>query len=159
MSFLHPLISLYTGRVADLLFTFLSGATESGKSFASKLLTSQLLRLSASATKRERKLASEIQNFDTVLAAFGYAKTKSNANASRFSRYTELHYNEQGRLAGAQVLAFGLDKRRMNRVERDERTFHVFYQMLAGASSDEREALRLEDVTSYSLLNQSGCFR
>ncbi len=144
---------------ADNLRSPHSGATESGKSFTSKLITSQLLRLSSSATKREKKLAEQVQHFDTVLTAFGYAKTKANANASRFGRYTELHYDGEGRLCGAQVLTFGLDKRRMTRLEREERTFHVFYQMLAGASSDERDALLLEDVTSYALLNQSSCYR
>ncbi|KDN43897.1 glycosyltransferase family 2 protein [Tilletiaria anomala UBC 951] len=136
-----------------------SGATESGKSFTSKLVTSQLLRLSASATKRERKLAEQVKNFDTVLTAFGYAKTRSNANASRFSRYSELHYTTEGRLCGAQVFTFGLDKRRMHRLASEERTFHVFYQILAGATAEERDALRLDDVTTYDLLASSGCYR
>lgn len=41
----------------------------------------------------------------------------------------------------------------------EERTFHVFYQLLAGAGIDERESLGLEDASEYSILAASGTFR
>jgi chitin synthase len=47
----------------------------------------------------------------------------------------------------------------MTRLERDERTFHVFYQLLAGAQPDEREELDLQDPDAYELLASSGCYR
>jgi len=60
---------------------------------------------------------------------------------------------------GGKVLTFGLNKSRMTRLERDERTFHVFYQLLAGAQPDEREELDLQDPDAYELLASSGCYR
>lgn len=142
-----------------LLSSSYSGATESGKTFASKLFTSQLLRLSCSASKQEHKLASQIKALDTILNSFGTAKTKRNSNASRFHRYLELHYTSAGRLGGAKVLTYGLDKSRLNALSSEERTFHVFYQLLSGATHEERETYKLEDVTSYALLASSGCYR
>ncbi|PWN43013.1 hypothetical protein IE81DRAFT_346989 [Ceraceosorus guamensis] len=137
-----------------------SGPTNSGKTFASKLLTQQLLRLSSNATKREAKLADQVRSFDTILNSFGAAKTKSNGNASRHGKYTELHFTEAGRLGAFKVLTFGLDKSRLcGPLASEERTFHVFYQLLAGATADERDQFRLEDVTSYPLLASSGCYR
>ena len=35
----------------------------------------------------------------------------------------------------------------------------MFYQLLAGASPDERDSLDLQDPSSYALLAQSGCYR
>ncbi|KAN0061227.1 hypothetical protein ACQY0O_006967 [Thecaphora frezii] len=135
------------------------GMTDSGKSYTSKLFTQQLLRLSASGSKRELRLAEQIKSLDVLLNSFGAAKTKANGNASRHGRYLELHYDRSARLSAAKVLTFGLEKRRVNRLGPEERTFHVFYQLLAGASFEERDALKLDDVTSYALLASSGCYR
>jgi chitin synthase len=150
----------YMRRTAQSQAIVFSGATNAGKTYTSKLVTAQLLRLASQGSKREAKLAEQVRAFDVLLNAFGAAKTKSNGNASRHGRYLELHYSEQGRLAAAKVLTFGLDKDRLCApLAPEERTYHVFYQLLAGATQDEREALRLEDVTSYALLASSGCYR
>ncbi|GJJ06868.1 hypothetical protein Clacol_001064 [Clathrus columnatus] len=134
------------------------GITGSGKTESSRLLLNQILRLSAR-SKKEVKLADQIKSAVQVLEAFGNAKTPINPNASRFSRYMELNFNEKGRIASAKILAYGLDKSRLNRLTHEERSFHVFYQLLAGASPDERDALGIEDVSDYALLASSGCYR
>ncbi|CAO1634865.1 unnamed protein product [Sympodiomycopsis kandeliae] len=136
-----------------------NGVTDSGKSFASKLFTNQLLRHAASANKQEHKLAEQVRALDTILNSFGAAKTRANSNASRFGKYLELHFSSAGRLAAAKVLTFGLDKSRLTSLASEERTFHVFYQLLAGATHEERETYKLDDVTSYDLLASSGCYR
>jgi chitin synthase len=104
-------------------------------------------------------LAEQIKAFLVVLDAFGNAKTQQSPNASRHGRLLELHFNDRGRLDGAKVLAFALDKFRVTRLAYEERTFHVFYQLLAGATPAERDALGLEDMTDYALLASSGCYR
>ncbi|KAF8312672.1 chitin synthase [Clavulina sp. PMI_390] len=134
------------------------GLTGSGKSHNARLLSAQLLRLSAH-SKKEARLAEQIRAFETVLEAFGHAKTVRNPSASRFSRYTELHYNDKGRIVAAQVLTSALDKSRLQRLSHDERSFHVFYQLLAGATQEERDAWSLEDPSDYALLASSGTYR
>ncbi|CAO1625037.1 unnamed protein product [Parajaminaea phylloscopi] len=135
------------------------GVTDSGKTYSSKLFTSQVLRLSCSASRQEHKLAQQIHALDVLLNSFGASKTKQNSNASRFHRCLELHFASTGRLAAAKVLTYGLDKSRLTSLGPEERSFHVFYQLLAGATHDERETYKLEDVTSYALLATSGCYR
>lgn len=110
-------------------------------------------------SRKELKIADHIKCAHQVLEAFGNAKTIINPNASRASRYTELSFNEKGRIASAKILAYGLDKSRLNRLTHEERSFHVFYQLLAGASPEERDALGIEDVSDYALLASSGCYR
>lgn len=143
-----------------MLTLLTSGATNSGKSFLSKLVTSQILRIASQTTKREQRLADQVNALQTVVNAFGCSKTKQNGNASRVNRYVELHFTTQGRLGAVKLLTFGLDKSRLSApLKSEERTFHIFYQLLAGATYEERESLKLQDVTSYALLASSGCYR
>ncbi|OBZ70379.1 Chitin synthase 8 [Grifola frondosa] len=134
------------------------GITASAKSASAQLLVNQVLKLSTH-SKREARLAEQIKALTPLLDSFGNAKTLINPNASRHSRYLELHFNERGRIQSAKVLAYGLDKTRLNRLTFEERTYHVFYQFLAGATPEERDRYNLEDPSDYALLASSGCYR
>ncbi|KAI0940344.1 hypothetical protein AcV5_001478 [Taiwanofungus camphoratus] len=134
------------------------GITASGKSFSAQLVVNQVLRLSAH-SKKESRLAEQIKALTPILDSFGNAKTLVNPNASRHGRYLELHFNDRGRISSAKVLTYGFDKSRLNRLSFEERTYHVFYQFLAGATPDERDRYGLEDPSDYALLASSGCYR
>ncbi|KAG8699047.1 hypothetical protein FRC08_005534, partial [Ceratobasidium sp. 394] len=146
-----------TGNPQSVVFR---GITGSGKSHTASLFNQQLVRLSARSGPAAH-VAAQLGALQTVLTSFGHAKTTHTASASRFSCYTELYFDSPGRthLTGAAVLPFGLDKRRLTRLAHDERTYHVFYQLLAGATAQERDALALQDMTDYTLLASSGCYR
>ena len=73
--------------------------------------------------------------------------------------FVELYFNERGRISSAKILAYALDKSRLNRLSHEERSYHVFYQFLAGATSEERDYFNLEDPSDYALLASSGCYR
>ena len=98
-----------------------SGLSGSGKSRQAGLVTSQLVRLGSSG-KKDTKIAEQVRALDSVLYSFGSAKTQINPSASRFSKWLELHFNHQGKLAGAKALTFGLDKLRLANLAREERT-------------------------------------
>ncbi|KAJ3836134.1 chitin synthase [Lentinula raphanica] len=134
------------------------GITGSGKTSNFRLFTNQILRLSSHSSK-EAKIAEQIKALGIVLDSFGNSKTLMNPNASRHSRYTELHFNERGRITGAKILTFGLDKSRLNRLTHEERSFHVFYQFIAGCTTAERDSLNIEDPSDYALLASSGTYR
>ena len=82
-----------------------------------------------------------------------------NPNASRHGRYLELHFNGRGRIQSGKILTYNLEKSRLNRLAYEERSYHVFYQFLAGATPDERDRFNLEDPSDYALLASSGCYR
>ncbi|KAJ6568375.1 glycosyltransferase family 2 protein [Mycena vulgaris] len=134
------------------------GITASGKSASLRLLASQLLRLSTH-SRKEAKVADQLRAMTTILDSFGNAKTQANPDASRHSKLLELHFNDRGRLAGAKCLMFGLDKSRLTKLGHEERTYHAFYQLLAGATTSERDQLQLEDPSEYALLASSGTYR
>lgn len=132
------------------------GVSGSGKTFTSGLVTAQLLRLSTHSS--QNATANQVRALESVLGSFTAAKTSANAGASRISKYLELHFDDAGSLAGAQILTFGLDKSRLNHLSPNERSFNIFYQLLAGASEEERQSYKLSDASSYRLLSSSGCY-
>jgi len=131
----------------------LHGESGSGKTENSTLLTKQFLALSLH-RKKESKLQTQVLHRDVILEAFGNARTSANRNASRFGKFTELQFNERGRLIGAKTLHYFLEKSRVSKPRDDERNFHVFYYLLAGASPEERAHLQLVDSNSYSYLGR-----
>ena len=124
-----------------------SGVTDAGKTHSMERVTEHLLTLSASHTQHESHIADQIRCAQHILHAFGHAKTALNEQASRHATYWELHFSQKGRLRGAKVLAFGLDKHRISDVASNERSFAIFYQLLAGASPKERSEWGLDEVS------------
>ncbi|WFD32263.1 chitin synthase [Malassezia sp. CBS 17886] len=133
-----------------------SGVSDAGKSHTMALVTDHLLHLAAGRTAREAHLADQVRCARHILGAFGTAQTVANREASRHATYWELHFTPNGRLAGAKVLTLGLDKHRVRNLEPGERAYHVFYQLLAGATPDERAAYRLAETPAPALLAPGG---
>ncbi|XP_010285621.1 PREDICTED: unconventional myosin-IXa-like, partial [Phaethon lepturus] len=89
--------------------------------------------------------------------AFGNAKTAHNNNSSRFGKFIQVNYQETGTVRGAYVEKYLLEKSRLVYQEHNERNYHVFYYLLAGASEEERSAFHLKQPEEYHYLNQD-CF-
>ena len=77
-----------------------------------------------------------------LLEAFGNAKTSRNDNSSRFGKFTEISFDAGGRVTGAAISTYLLERSRVVSVNTPERSYHIFYQLLAGASPDQRRQLR-----------------
>jgi myosin-5 len=88
------------------------------------------------------------------MEAFGNAKTTRNDNSSRFGKYIEILFNKQTDIIGAKIRTYLLERSRLVFQPLKERNYHVFYQLIAGASDAEREELSLKPVEEYSYLNQ-----
>ncbi|KAJ1546025.1 hypothetical protein HK405_007463, partial [Cladochytrium tenue] len=73
-------------------------------------------------------------------------------DSSRYGRYVEYQFDDAGKLVGAKLLSYMLEKSRAAATPDDERNFHVFYQLLAGASAEERTTLRLSDASHFAYL-------
>ncbi|KAH7484164.1 Myosin-6 [Phytophthora ramorum] len=95
-----------------------------------------------------------------ILEAFGNAKTLRNYNSSRFGKFMKLQFTSDGefKLAGALVETYLLEKSRLVYQVDGERNFHIFYQLLAGASAAARKEFELTKPQDFCYLNQSGCY-
>ena len=95
-----------------------------------------------------------------ILESFGNARTKRNDNSSRFGKYIELQFKATGSLIGAKIDTYLLEKVRLIHQHAGERNFHIFYEMLAAASEDERKMFHLGDYTAqdFKMTSASGTF-
>ena len=94
----------------------------------------------------------KVINATPILEAFGNASTIRNRNSSRFGKYHRLLYERAGKLAGADIKPFLLESSRVTGVSKNERNFHVFYQVLAGMSEEELKSYRLSKAGVYPLI-------
>ncbi|XP_014677124.1 PREDICTED: unconventional myosin-VI-like [Priapulus caudatus] len=93
-----------------------------------------------------------------LLEAFGNAKTVRNNNSSRFGKFVEIHFSSQGVVDGGYISHYLLEKSRICVQNREERNYHVFYQMCAGAPAQMKQQLRLGSPDQFHYLRQ-GCLR
>lgn len=92
-----------------------------------------------------------------LLEAFGNAKTIRNDNSSRFGKFIKIFYQDDGTISGATTSHFLLEKSRIVGCAEAERNYHIFYQICAGMSADDKKALKLKNAVDYYYLNQGNC--
>uniref|UniRef100_A0A673YG35 Unconventional myosin-IXAa-like n=1 Tax=Salmo trutta TaxID=8032 RepID=A0A673YG35_SALTR len=130
----------------------ISGESGSGKTQSTNFLIHHLTALS------QKGFASGVEQIilgaGPVLEAFGNAKTAHNDNSSRFGKFIQVNYQESGTVRGAYVEKYLLEKSRLVYQEHNERNYHVFYYLLAGATEEERKAFHLLKPEEYHYLNQ-----
>ena len=91
-----------------------------------------------------------------VMEAFGNAKTTRNDNSSRFGKYIEIMFDKNTEIIGARIRVYLLERSRLVFQPLKERNYHIFYQLISGATEEERQDLGLLPVDSFEYLNQGG---
>ncbi|KAK9397541.1 myosin-10-like [Crotalus adamanteus] len=99
------------------------------------------------------ELEHQLLQANPILEAFGNAKTVKNDNSSRFGKFIRINFDVAGYIVGANIETYLLEKSRAIRQAKDERTFHVFYQLLVGAGEHMRGELLLEPFNQYRFLS------
>ncbi|XP_066499034.1 myosin-11-like isoform X2 [Hoplias malabaricus] len=98
------------------------------------------------------ELEKQLLQANPVLEAFGNAKTIKNDNSSRFGKFIKLNFDMAGYIVGANIETYLLEKSRCIRQAKIERSFHIFYYMVAGAKDKMQEELLLEGFGNYRFL-------
>ena len=147
-----------------------SGESGAGKTVTTKFLMQYLADLSRkvhsdNTVSGGRKLdqssiEQRVLNSNPILEAFGNARTLRNDNSSRFGKFIEMRFSDRGRLHGAYIDTYLLEKARIVSHTSGEQTYHIFYQLLAKGSmaEDLRRQLMIEDTTTadYAITTSVG---
>lgn len=136
-----------------------SGESGAGKTETVKILLSDLASVQRGVGRRrsskahddqaaaveESPIVQRVLDSNPLLEAFGNAKTVRNDNSSRFGKYIQLQFDAEDAisaayagkcvpscvLAGSKCQVYLLEKSRVVSHEEEERTYHIFYQLLA----------------------------
>ena len=140
-----------------------SGESGAGKTETSKHIMQYLAwlggELDVSTLENDKKIEQKILESNPLLEAFGNAKTVRNDNSSRFGKFTEIQFDNKGRISGAAVRTYLLERSRVVSVSDPERNYHIFYQVCDGATPEERKAWSLKESSEYAYLNSSSCYQ
>ncbi|XP_029349207.1 myosin VIb isoform X3 [Echeneis naucrates] len=131
-----------------------SGESGAGKTENTKFV----LRYLTTTYGSGQDIDERIVEANPLLEAFGNAKTVRNNNSSRFGKFVEIHFNDKNAVVGGFVSHYLLEKSRICMQSNDERNYHIFYRLCAGASEDIKKKLHLNSPDSFRYLNR-GCTR
>ncbi|XP_053958279.1 myosin heavy chain, muscle isoform X16 [Anastrepha ludens] len=141
-------VDMLTNHVnQSMLITGESGA---GKTENTKKVIAYFATVGASTKKDESQknkgsLEDQVVQTNPVLEAFGNAKTVRNDNSSRFGKFIRIHFGPSGKLAGADIETYLLEKARVISQQSLERSYHIFYQIMSGSVPGVKDVCFLTD--------------
>ncbi|XP_048478873.1 myosin heavy chain 95F isoform X9 [Plutella xylostella] len=130
-----------------------SGESGAGKTESTKYILKYLCDLWASGAG---PVEQKILDANPILEAFGNAKTTRNNNSSRFGKFMEVHFNSQWQVVGGHISHYLLEKSRICTQSAEERNYHVFYLLCAGAPPELRARLKITKPDDFQYL-KNGC--
>ncbi|KAH9785068.1 Myosin-6 [Citrus sinensis] len=108
-----------------------SGESGAGKTESTKQLMRYLAYMGGRAAAEGRSVEKKVLESNPVLEAFGNAKTVRNNNSSRFGKFVEIQFDRSGRISGAAIRTYLLERSRVCQVSDPERNYHCFYMLCA----------------------------
>ncbi|AAS51294.2 ACR068Wp [Eremothecium gossypii ATCC 10895] len=126
--------------------------------------TKKILQYLASITSDEKLAHTNLESFERkilqanpILESFGNAQTVRNNNSSRFGKFIKIEFDEFGKINGAHIEWYLLEKSRIIQQNIRERNYHVFYQLLSGMPAGKLKTLELvsNSITDYAYLRDS----
>ena len=142
------------GKNQSILVTGESGA---GKTENTKKVIGYFAEIAAGGEKSKDKVSLEDQIVQTnpVLEAFGNAKTVRNDNSSRFGKFIRIHFNQFGKVSGADMEVYLLEKSRITFQQSLERCYHIFYNLMSDAvASLKKDCCLSNNVKDYHFVSQ-----
>ena len=125
----------------------ITGESGAGKTENTKKVIAYFASIGASAKKKEGEIGLEdkIVQTNPVLEAWGNAKTVRNDNSSRFGKFIRIWFNDGGKLSGADMVVYLLEKSRLTFQAELERCYHSFYNIMSDQVPDLKEKAFLSD--------------
>lgn len=144
-----------------------SGESGAGKTVTTKVIMKFLAKLSEQSISNQsssgsKSIEQQVLQSNPILESFGNARTVRNDNSSRFGKFIEIQFHRSGRLEGASISTYLLEKVRLLRQGENERNFHIFYELLEGLNQHDsvRTELGLQgyEIRDFRITASSGVF-
>ena len=140
---------VYTNTNQSIL---ISGESGAGKTENTKFLVNYLVDRDGENSLKTMNYEL-IRSMQPLIETFGNAKTSRNNNSSRFGKFLQMNYAGEGRnskmkITSVEIKTFLFERSRTKikshqDVQSEERTFHIFYQLLANKQKMP-ESLKLD---------------
>uniref|UniRef100_A0A4W5K8M5 Myosin-7B n=1 Tax=Hucho hucho TaxID=62062 RepID=A0A4W5K8M5_9TELE len=123
----------------------ITGESGAGKTVNTKRVIQYFATIAVSGGERKRaadpgkmqgSLEDQIIAANPLLEAYGNAKTVRNDNSSRFGKFIRIHFHSNGKLSSADIETYLLEKSRVTFQLPDERSYHIFYQMMTNHKAE-----------------------
>ncbi|XP_065215434.1 myosin heavy chain, muscle isoform X28 [Planococcus citri] len=139
----------------------ITGESGAGKTENTKKVIAYFATVGAStkkdeaASEKKGTLEDQVVQTNPVLEAFGNAKTVRNDNSSRFGKFIRIHFGPSGKLAGADIETYLLEKARVISQQTLERSYHIFYQIMSGSVPGVKDMCLLSNnINEYHFVSQ-----
>ncbi|XP_042890600.1 myosin heavy chain, muscle-like isoform X41 [Penaeus japonicus] len=138
----------------------ITGESGAGKTENTKKVIAYFANVGASTKKpkegeKKQNLEDQIVQTNPVLEAFGNAKTVRNDNSSRFGKFIRIHFGPSGKLSGADIETYLLEKARVISQQSLERSYHIFYQIMSDFVKHLKQMCFLSnDIHDYYFVSQ-----
>ncbi|XP_076444553.1 unconventional myosin-VI-like [Babylonia areolata] len=128
-----------------------SGESGAGKTESTKYI---LRYLTENWGSNSGPIEQRILESNPLLEAFGNAKTVRNNNSSRFGKFVEIHFDNKNVVCGGFISHYLLEKSRICIQSKEERNYHIFYRLCAGAPEELKKKLKLAPPDQFQYLKK-----
>ncbi|XP_041362626.1 unconventional myosin-IXb-like isoform X2 [Gigantopelta aegis] len=125
-----------------------SGESGSGKTYCALQLLRQLFEEAGGGTQAD--IFKHVSATMTVLGSLGSAATVANTESTRVGVYIE-NLTSDCVIYRTKIHCLYVDQGRVSNVPRGEKNYHIFYQMLAGLTNDEKVKFHLRGYSIHNL--------
>jgi len=129
----------------------ISGESGAGKTESAHYILACLSSMSGSTSSINQQIIAS----SDLLEAFGNAKTIRNRNSSRFGKFIFIRFSPGGKIQGAHITSYLLEKSRVISRAPEERIYHIFPFLLQGSTEEEKAQYHLKDFGDYNYLKGS----
>jgi myosin-7 len=137
----------------------ISGESGAGKTEATKICLNFLATVAGSTG--DDSPTQLLLDSSPIMESFGNAKTIRNNNSSRFGKYMEVHFKDEGSrsiIVGGVINKYLLEKSRIVWQAAGERNFHVFIEIF-DLPADLKAKYALTKPEDFFYINQGGSIR
>ncbi|KAH9805030.1 Myosin-15 [Citrus sinensis] len=130
-----------------------SGESGAGKTETTKLIMQYLTFVGGRAAGDDRNVEQQVLESYTSNCLPSYGATVLVGYKHRFGKFVEIQFDTNGRISGAAIRTYLLERSRVVQITDPERNYHCFYQLCA--SGRDAEKYKLDHPSHFHYLNQS----